>query len=510
MIFVLLGCAGEADRDRPPPASPTPVVAAVRIGREEYANAVGDLLGVDRRRIVARLTPDDDLDGFATNTTAVTELQVEEYAELAEDLAQEAITDQAAFLECTRADRACAIETLDQLGRRAYRRPLGDEDRRRLVAVYDRAADHGFAEGLRSAIAYLLQSPSFLYRLERSVPEGRLDDFSVAARLASFLWRSVPDDALLAEAAAGHLGTKDRIEGVARDLLEDPRATDAIQRFHREWLSLDQIREVTKLPSVFAGYGADLRAAMLRETDTFVDEVVRADGDSLRTLLTATWSFADGPLLALYGVRPTGDDGRIDFAPGARSGILTHASVLSVHAHADQSSPVRRGLLVRAAFFCDPPPPPPPNVADTLPPASAEASTRARLAAHRSARSCERCHRSIDPIGYGFEAFDAVGRARTHDGPDQVDDEGEIVGTDVAGAFRGPAALGERLARSNQVRACIARKWFRFALGRPGTGPDAPSVRSAEKVLIETGNLRATILAIATSDAFRGIGSERR
>jgi hypothetical protein len=503
-LVVIAGLSTRIGRGREVEEPPARAAALVRINRDEYVNAVRDLVFVDASHLARRLTPDEEFDGFAINVTApASELQLEEYADLAEEIARQAVRIRDRFLDCEAEDPACAYATIDALSRRAYRRPPTSAQRETLRSLYDQAAAGGFAEGLRAVIAYVLQSPSFLYRAEHVGADGELDGHSVAARLSSFLWRSVPDDALLDAASSGRLARREEVEAFARALLRDPRATRAIRQFHREWLGLNDLEEVTKVPEVIKGWNPALRAAMLRETDRFVDEVVRADGDTLKRLLTATETVADGPLLELYGFPRSAEPVRIEFAPSLRAGILTHASVLAIHAHADQTSPVRRGLLVRRALLCDEPPPPPANVADTLSPPSAATSTRDRLAAHRAKRSCERCHRAMDPIGYGFERFDAVGRVRTHDGPAPIDDSGEIVGTDVAGPFHGAAALGERLARSAQVRSCVARKWFRFAVGRIEGDVDAPSVRAAERTLQSTGNLREMIVVIATSDAFR-------
>jgi hypothetical protein len=252
---------------------------------------------------------------------------------------------------------------------------------------------------------------------------------------------------------------------------------------------------------------------MLAETNQFTDYVVR-QGDGLHgTLFTSNVGFPDGALFDVYGAtRPA------SYAAGTpvplnqseRAGILTQAAFLARHSHRDQTSPVHRGLVVRENLLCQPIEPPPPDVANVPPPPSAATSTRERFAQHSSDDTCAGCHISMDPIGLGFEHYDALGAYRTIDGLGPVDATGELfeVDADLAGPFVGALELSSKLAGSRQVQHCVAAQWFRFSLGRIESQNDACSIQAIREGFGASGsNIRSLIAAIALSDAFRHVRS---
>jgi hypothetical protein len=190
-----------------------------------------------------------------------------------------------------------------------------------------------------------------------------------------------------------------------------------------------------------------------------------------------------------------------------RAGILTQAGFLSVQGHPDQTSPVLRGKFVRSMLLCKPPPPPPNDVDISLPTVDEGATARLRFAAHESAgRSCATCHKLMDPIGLTFEHFDAIGQYREQDNGQPLDVSGEIMGaTDatLGGAFNGPAELAAKLANSEQVRACMATQWFRFASGRSEADGDGCSLATMQRAFTAaSGNIIDLIVATTQTDAF--------
>lgn len=495
-----------------------------RLTRLEYANSVRDLLGI------AAAAPDDipadeNIGPFASNTvTAVTDLSAQQYLESAERLAAASVATPAALdklVACDRTamgDAACAAKLVDRLGARAFRRPLTAEEKARYVTVYTNASAAAgggtFSDGIRLTVQALLQSPNFLYHVELDAtpqPAGTLtalDPYQLAARLSFFLWQSVPDDALMTAAGGGGLADAAAVRTQVTRMLADARARDAIATFHAQWLDLGKLASLGKDPKAFPQFTPAMRDAMQAETVAFVDSVLRSGDGRLETLLTAPYSILDGPLFDLYGVaRPAGTTGpvRVDLDPARRAGLLTQASFLATHAHENQTSPVARGVAVLRNVLCVALPDPPANVNNAPPDPAPGATTRERFTAHEKEASCAACHKSIDGIGLGFEGYDAVGAWRTMDAGRAVDATGNVVGApEINGPFDGAVALAQKLAGTQQVRECVARQWFRFALGRMEGTSDGCSLRGALDDFEASGHdVRRLLAAIATSDAFR-------
>jgi hypothetical protein len=510
-------CAGVRDAS---------VVPLRRLTRQEYANSVRDLLA-GAQVVRDDIPADENVGPFASNTvTAVTDLSTEQYLESAERLAAAAVatpTALAALVACDRqamGDAACAARFIDRFGSRAFRRPLAADEKARYVALYTNAvagaavAGAAFGDGIRLAVEALLQSPNFLYHVELDAtppPAGTLvalAPFELAARLSFFLWQSVPDDALMTAAAGNALGDAAAVRAQVERMLADPRARDSIATFHTQWLDLGKLATMGKDPTLFPTFNPAVRDAMQAETLAFVDDVLRAGDGRLDTLLTASYSILDGPLFDLYGVtRPAGTSGpvRVELDPARRAGLLTQASFLATHAHENQSSPVARGVAVLRNVMCVAMPDPPPNVNNAPPDPAPGATTRERFAVHESVASCAVCHKTIDGIGLGFEAYDAVGAFRTMDAGRPVDATGTVQGApEINGPFDGAVALAQKLAGAQQVQQCVARQWFRFALGRLEGASDGCSLQAMfDTFEASHHDVRQLLASIATSDAFR-------
>lgn len=409
---------------------------------------------------------------------------------------------------------ACARTFIDTFGRLAYRRPLDDNERASLLGVFiEKEKRAGYAPAVELVIAAILQSPKFLYRLEPADGAAKtrpLSGYELATRLSYFIWVSTPDRALLDAASSGQLATAVAVEQTARRMLADPRAEDGIRSFHRQWLDLRALDTASKVPALYPAFSSELKAAMVEETLRFSAHAVFQGGDTVTTLLTSRKSFINAALAKLYGVpAPEGNGFALaDLPPQQRSGVLTHASVMSVFASAEETSPILRGKFIREKLLCDRIEPPPPNAIVAAPPFDPKKTKRERFAEHRAEPLCASCHVTLDPVGFGFEKYDAVGAWRLTEHGLPIDATGILDGLDDAdGPFDGAVELATRLAKSTQVRRCFVKQWFRAAIGRVEQAEDTASLEEMYQAFARAGfDARELIVAIAKSDVFRHAG----
>lgn len=482
--------------------SPTPLR---RLTGQQYANAVRDVLDVSVD--ISELGADEKAGAFDSNgSAAVSSNSVELYRALAETVASSVPE----LTACETEPEDCWNTLVDGTGRRLFRRPLTDAERGRYFELAETGADP--ADGSRLVVQAMLQSPSFLYHLEFGLPdvEGAvipLEPYELASRLSFFLWNSVPDDGLLDAAAAGELGSADALEAQAERLLLDSRARESIGSFHVQWLGIDHLEDSFKDPGTYPSFSVSMAQAMVAETRRFSELTVLQGDARLETLLTASHSYLTDPLFELYGVQEPEDfmpGMPVELDPEQRAGLITQASFLAAHALTNQSGPIQRGVEIRNQFFCDPPPPPPPD-ANVEPPApDPDATTRELFEQHTADPTCASCHVLIDGIGLGMENYDGVGRHRTMENGKAVDASGEVLATDVDGTFDGGVELAHRLAHSEQVRECVARQWFRFALGRLESDQDTCSLDTLHTAFSESdSDVRALLVQLVRTDAFR-------
>jgi hypothetical protein len=319
----------------------------------------------------------------------------------------------------------------------------------------------------------------------------------------------MPDDELLAAADANRLGTADEIATQARRLLAAPKGRDTVISFHQQWLEMEGLPALEKDPIAYPAFTPDLRSAMADEVREFADYVLRQGDGTLETLLTANFSFVRGPLYALYGLPPPGAGApsapvRVTLPAGQRAGLMTFASVMAEHGHPNQSSPVKRGYVILDKLLCTVPPPPPMNVNNMVPTPDPNVPTRVRFEQHRSNASCAACHNLMDPLGIAFEIYDGIGRYRTRDGNQPVDATSELRGTDRDGPVKDAVELMTRMATATEVRACIAKQWFRYAFGRLETPEDDGIVAAALDGFARSGyRIPDLMVALATTQGFR-------
>ena len=484
-----------------------------RLTRTEYNNTIRDLLGDDTDPADA-FPPDDTALGFESSGH-VSPLVAQHYFDAAIAIAERAVADLDTVLPCDSAgdEDGCAHDWIDDFAPRAYRRPLTDEERTSLQDLYAAArAQFSFEESVGVVLETILQSPSFLYRIELGLSSDgdglvALTHHEMASRLSYLLWSTMPDDALLAAAQDGELHDPEVLEAQARRMLDDPRAEVAVASFHRQWLGVEPLASASKDAAMFPEWSDTLRDAMIAEAGELGRYVVFEDDARLETLLTAPIGFANAELAALYGISGVDGDAlqKVDLPPEERSGILTQAGVLAQLAKADQSDPVLRGKFVRERLLCQTLPAPPPDVDVTPPDVDPDSTTRERFSQHSEDPTCAGCHILLDPLGFGFENYDALGRYRTTEAGQPIDASGELVSTrDIDGTFDGAVELGVLLAGSEEVRECVATQWFRYAFGRAERDADECTQSQIYDAFAAADyDIQELLVGLVLSDGFR-------
>ena len=389
------------------------------------------------------------------------------------------------------AERPCAREILSRLARRAYRRPVTEDDLATLFEFFDSGRRDGgsFDSGIQFALERLLVDPDFLLRVHRDparLVAGQavypLSDLEVASRLSFFLWSSIPDEELLSLAEQQRLTDPSVLDQQARRLLADPRATEAlVDDFVAQWLNLRRVVEVVVDPNQYPNYDETLLRAFTRETELFVGSTLLEDR-SVTELLDADYTFVNERLARHYEIPGVyGSRFRRVHLPNhdQRGGLLAEGALLATTSYPDRTSPVLRGKWLLDNIFGLPVPPPPPGV-DTnldLDPGSQPTSIRERLAQHRQSPTCASCHSVIDPLGFALENFDVIGGWRT------IDESGQPVdatATTASGArVEGLAGLRALLLDNpEQFPRTVTEKLLAYALGRRLEYYDRPTVRT--------------------------------
>jgi hypothetical protein len=501
-----------------------------RLTRDQYANAVREVLreAMGTNPAVDSLSEDELVGPFFSNTVAKPdEAMTQQYMDTAErvgrDIAVAAKLDAlVAPLQCAARDEACAGKVIDRYTTRAYRRPLTADERGRYVTLYRAYAaqpnNGGFPGGVRGIVQTMLQSPNFLYHLEIPDAAGTagavvaLNPYALASRLAFALWNSGPDDTLIAAARDGSLSDLTKLRTQVSRMLGDARAREGLAAFHLQWMGIegkDSLEDVAKNTTVYKAFTPKLVSGMRAETVAFIDYVLRGGGDGkLTTLLGAPYSFVNATLAPVYGVTAPmmGDTPvKTDLDPKQRGGLFTQASFLSVHAQTDGSSPVKRGVILRRNVMCQDLPDPPPTVNNAPPSPSKTMTTRERYTMlHEKDPTCAGCHKLIDQVGFAYESYDGIGAWRSMENGKPIVSTVDLVSTDIDGQYAGALDLDAKLAQSPMVRQCMAKQWFRYALGRYDTMEDACTIQQITATL-EAAQLdvRQLIGALAASDGFR-------
>lgn len=503
-----------------PPAPESPGNVSVRrLNRVEYGNTTRDLLGTSLDPAAA-FPADDPGAGFDTVGAAasLSPTYVRDYEGAAHQLIDDLFADPARWAAVVTCDvetegTRCAEQVLGGFARRAWRRPVTRDEVSRLLAPLRVAAEVGAPPtlGLRHALSAVLLSPHFIFKLEQdpqTAAPQRVSDHELATRLSYALWSTMPDDALVADADAGTLQTGAVLAGHVARMLADPRAVALARNFTAQWLHYRELEAHEVESALFPEYSPELVASMEREAELFFMDFVRTPRP-LAELLTARFTYLDQRLAAHYGL-PAGSPGsetwRADTSDAPRSGLLTLGAVLTATSFPTRTSPVKRGEFVLTELLCSAVPPPPPEViglADDEEGGGTEGLTlRQRLEAHREKPECSGCHALMDPMGFGLENYDAVGKYRTLDRGQPIDADGEHLD---GRRFSGAIELAATLAADARFVPCVTEKLMTFALGRFVNQADDPNwiAHLAGTARDEGGTFNALVRALVLSEAFR-------
>ncbi|MGV3623534.1 MAG: DUF1592 domain-containing protein [Archangium sp.] len=407
---------------------------------------------------------------------------------------------------------ACVRTVVENFGRKAWRRPLTTAEVDKLVALVGIATANGddVMKGLELALHATMLSPNFLFRVEADVNDTArpLDDHELAARLSYFLWASAPDAELLALADNGTL--RAQLPAQVTRMLADPKSETLSTQFAGNWLWSRAVEEASPDPVLFATVNAALKHDMQKQTQEFFKTFYREDRSALE-LLTAEDTFMNDRLASHYGLPLPGSNElqRVAQVPELRRGLLGQAGFLTVTSQPTRTSPVKRGKWVLAQLLCMEPPPPPANVEAFAEAATPTGTLREQFEAHRSKPECKGCHQMMDPIGFGLENYDAVGRYRTEDnGGFAIDSSGELVD---GRRFVGPSELSATLSHDPAFTQCMTRHLFTYALGRAPVNTDRCTLKQMNSAFEQSGyRLPALITALVTSDTFTSRRGETR
>lgn len=472
-----------------------------RLTGVQYRNAVRDLLGVE-----------PDISGFLADTArgdspfpsnagvGTQEFDIEIYWQTANAVAATATADLPTLLGgCDAAEATCIDAFVERLGRRAFRRPLTDEQKAALVGVYEVGADESPRVGVQLVISTVLQSPNFLYVAEfgSEADDGGfdLDGWEIATRLSLLLTNSIPDDELLG--MAEQLVDDEVLLAQADRLMQSDAFLDAMVEAQMHLTHISRLDHVARAEPEF---DAELRASMQAEAAAFVRTVLADDG-TIAGLLTTPLAFPDARLAEdVYGFG--GDGSRVDVDDGTRVGLLTLPAFLA-------SSPpietefglVYRGNAVRTRLLCDPVPPP--GVKVEFDGSEEGLTTREKLQQHQENPGCGGCHEMMDNIGFGLVNYDDLGRYAATDEFGTIDASGYVRMGDDKLAFDDARGMAEVLSTMPQLRACMAKQLFRLGTVRDPDGDDDTAMTAVEGELEQDGgDLRAAIRELVASDAF--------
>lgn len=486
-----------------------------RLTAVQYQNAVKDLLNVT----VTVPLPADDAGTFGNRADLldVSPELLQAYADAAEAVANQTMTQLASLLPCQPADpgnATCVASFIRAFGARAWRRPLADDEVASLQKLYTTlTASYDGSAGLSAVLQAFLTSPKFTFRSEIGDPIGgnkrRLTAFEIATALAFTYWNTTPDAALTSAATAGKLSAPADIEAMARTMLGDPRARETTTDFIERWLGIQSVETATKSTKVFPPYSPALMQSMAAEARLFAGSTLWDGSGGVRALLTATTTFVDQKTAPIYGVAAPAAGAAPQAAtldPTQRMGILTQTAFLAAHASEDATKPVLRGQFVRQNLLCQDVPPPPPNV--KIDPATLDGTkltARQRFTMHATDPSCAVCHQLFDGLGFAFENYDGIGRYRTMDNGLPIDASGTILqsGASTDPTFKNALELITSLAANAETYRCFSRKVFESTSGRTPVQTDAADLSRAHAAFAAAGyDVKTLLAALAASDGF--------
>lgn len=488
------GSAGSA-------SAPMGVTVLHRLNKVELHNTVVQLFG-ESASAALRDGVDPLVQGFDSNADALTisESGVDSLMRMAGELS--AGLDLTAALPCgARSGRACAEQRISSMALRLLRRPARAEETSSYLALWDEVAGRTNEDtAMRAVLQRLMMTPDFLYHVEVGDETGLLDNYELAARLSFFAVESTPDDALLEAARSGALQTAEGLATELDRLLADPRGQAAFGRFFEQWAELGKLAAATKDKSVYPEFDG-LKAPMSEEFKLFTGDLLAHDG-TVKDLLTSPSTFVNGDLGALYGVAAPGSAFQsVSLPAGQRAGILMQSAFLASHGKANKSAPILRGRFIRDQLLCAPLPPPPPDANKVEPNAAVPTTTREYYQQLTSAPTCAACHEQLNPLGFAFEGFDGIGRARSDENGHPLDTTGAITAGDAAGPVTNAFELVTRLGDSATVRTCLVKQMFRSRFRRVEVGGDEALIQSVASALTSGGDRLKSLPKLLAGEA---------
>ncbi|MEM9458713.1 MAG: DUF1592 domain-containing protein [Myxococcota bacterium] len=506
----------EGDEDREHTGAPGRLRRLTRI---ELDNVLHDLFGTSGVAIsgvaIAGLELDPQVGAFynAYEDLWADRAFLQKYLAVIDQVAEQASLDIAALYPCAWDQdgqvHACVEGLLEELGTRMFRRPITGEELDRYAGAFASSRqEYTVEESLSSMLQAMLLSPAFLYRDETLIgqqADSSLAQYQMASQLSFTLWATMPDEPLLAAAEAGALATREQILAQAERMLQSPRARDGLVQFFEQLFDHPKYRLIDKDPQEHPEFDPELLAAMQQEMRDFVAHVVFDGEGTLDELLTAPYSLFGPRLASIYGV--TADDASVPTALPAseRAGLLTQPGFLAYSSPVSGTKPVHRGNFVLERLLCIELGPPPEDML-MLPEdvADADATTREKFELHVERESCRACHQYIDPIGFGLEQYDGLGRYRTEEDGHPVDAQGDLLGAGSQdGSFVGGRELAERLAASEVTHGCFARQYARYVLGRRELEDDLPEIDRLVERFVDSGReLKTLTLGLVGSELF--------
>ncbi|WP_438002954.1 DUF1592 domain-containing protein [Sorangium sp. So ce321] len=493
-----------------------------RLSHAQWENTVRDLLRLDDRPGLSASFTTDPLGGVFDNNEAallVTPGLWGDYQRAAEELAAMVTDDEDKLGRLVPADlpaepEARAEAFVERFGERAFRRPLTTEERDTYLALFRRGkelfdGEDAFVAGVRAALEAFLQSPHFVYRVELGAGPAKgglipLSGYEVATKLAYLFWNTTPSDELLAAAKAGELSTSEAVRAHAERMLEDPRAREVVGAFHRQLYDHEQYHDLNKDQALYPEFVPEMGDDMQREAELFVEHIVFDKEGGLTDLLTSRTAFVNDHLAAVYGVDGEFSDGwkQVELDEAERSGLLTRLGFLAAKATARQPDSIHRGVFVNLRILCAALPSPPDN-ATGLPPGE-KATNRERVEAHTGKGTCgEACHGTmINPAGFAFEHYDAIGKYRTTDNGVPVNAADTYYLGGEPRSYADAIEFSRILAESNEAHACYARRWVEFAQGREVGAKDRELIDELGEASYGGASTEELILQIVSSASF--------
>ncbi|WP_437665678.1 DUF1592 domain-containing protein [Sorangium sp. So ce1182] len=495
-----------------------------RLTRFEYNNTVRDLFG-DTTQPAFSLPSEDVGNGFGNDadTLSVSSLLAEQLSTVAEGVARRATASPEALEKldpCARnvspeGEGACARTIVERIAPLAYRRPLAAGEADELLALYSVGrTDATFDVGIATVIEALLQSPDFLYRIEwgTSDPEHpelrRPTGDEMATRLSYLFWGTTPDDELRRAAQAGELSTKEGVRAQADRMLDDPRARTTIRFFFDNLLPISNLADLERNAEAFPTFSKTIGSLMREETQRFLQHEIFEGTGTWASVLTAPYTFMNGPLAAFYGVSGvTGDEfQKVQLDTTQRLGLLTQAGMMAGTTHSNTTNPVTRGSFVLQKLMCRNIPLPTGDILERVKPPDpySGATARERFSKHSQDEVCRTCHQFMDPVGFTFENYDAVGLFRTTENDVTIDASGSLPGT--PGTVSGPTELVQKLAEAEEVHDCFATRWAEYGYGLTLRAEDACTKQAITTAFKASGyNVKELLIELTQTDAFHYI-----